>query len=250
MEQSFLITLFYSRDFPVVEYFKVSNFYHTLPVLEIWCIIRKALRKTVRVILVTYSLLDKSKTHTLSTCNHLKINQTVLVGHLGSLSSYRRGRHLQESIYIPLYGKLAISLELVLKSCNTYTMEIYLDLLCIILLLSHLKKKQTFPWTVDMFNLNAGYLSWCSLLWSRQFLRISMVISRGIGRIYTWIFYKTLFFISLLFMLLQEWHKLYYPKSSLGKSSAVACNGYPRKCIRTKAEHKKFHPPPIFPNLY
>lgn len=172
MEQSFLITLFYSRDFPVVEYFKVSNFYHTLPVLEIWCIIRKALRKTVRVMLVTYSLLNKSKPHTLSTCNHLKINQTVLVGHLGSLSSYRRGRHLQESIYIPLYGKLAISLELVLKSYNTYTVEIYLDLLCIILLLSHLKKKQTFPWTVDMFNFSAGYLSWCSLLWSRQFLCI------------------------------------------------------------------------------
>lgn len=103
MQQHFLSTLFFSRNFPFLEYFKVSNLYHTLSVLQIWYIIRKTLRKFIRVILATYGLLDKSKAHTLSTCNHLKINQTVLLGHVGSLPRCRRGRRLQELTYFFLW---------------------------------------------------------------------------------------------------------------------------------------------------
>lgn len=32
------MTLFFSRDFPVVEYFKVSNLYHNLSLLQMWYI--------------------------------------------------------------------------------------------------------------------------------------------------------------------------------------------------------------------
>lgn len=60
MKQHFLSTLFFSRNFPL-KYFKVSNLYHTLSVLQIWYIIRKTSRKFIRVILATYGLLVSQK---------------------------------------------------------------------------------------------------------------------------------------------------------------------------------------------